>query len=270
MSDRWKIPEGSKITEAEARALTSGPYGIECARLTIRYCLPVFWFRPRDRYDAIINSGTVTLAKPSDKTIGITAAHVVRGFQADLHDHGSLGVQLGDTDISDLARRIIAVSDELDLATIDLSDGILERLGSGWDVFPLSLWPPKPPLEDHGITMGGFPASLRENPAPGQLAFGPWTVLSIARGVSEDQITWKFDTEYLASAPSNPDSPAARFELGGISGGPVLRVGESPGGLVGFRLAGIISQAKPEYEFVVAKRADFIREDGTIMRAPPR
>ncbi len=55
-----------------------------------------------------------------------------------------------------------------------------------------------------------------------------------------------------------------------VSGGPVLRVGETPSGNVGFRLAGIISEARPEYEFVVAKRADFIREDGTIMRAPPR
>src|SRR5580698_4161018 len=120
MSDHWKIPEGSKITEAEARALTSGPYGIECARLTMRTCLPVFWFNPHHRYDAILNSGTVTLAKPSQKTIGITAAHVIQGFHADLRKHGPLGVQLGDADVGDLASRIIAVSEGLDLATIDL------------------------------------------------------------------------------------------------------------------------------------------------------
>jgi hypothetical protein len=230
----------------------------------------VIWYESHDRSETIINSGTVTLAKPAQKTIGITSAHVIQGFLLDLRNHGPLGALLGDADIGDLARRVIAVSDELDLATIDLSDGILDHLGPGWDVFPLSLWPPMPPIEDHGITMGGFPASLRERPAPGHLAFGSWTVLSIARGVSNDQITWKFDTEYLASAPSNPSSPATWFELGGISGGPVLRVGESPGGLVGFRLAGIISEARPEYGFVVAKRADFIREDGSIMRAPPR
>ena len=269
MSDTWRPPEGSTTTEAEARAAVAGPFGVESARLTISCCLPLFWFRPGDPTGAIMNSGTVTLARPNERTFGITAAHVVRGYQSDLERH-ALGALLGDADIGDLASRIIDVSDDLDLATIDLSDGLLERLGPGWSVFPLSLWPPQPPMEDRGITMGGFPASLRQVMGPGRVAFGPWTVLSIARGVTDDQITWKFAKEYLVSQPANPQSGAARFELGGISGGPLLRVGESAGGLVGFRLSGIISQARPEYEFVVAKRADFIRADGTIMPAPPR
>ncbi|HEY2710150.1 MAG TPA: hypothetical protein VGI95_19060 [Caulobacteraceae bacterium] len=266
------MPEDSKVTEAEARALVAGPYGVAAARFTMSCCLPIYWFEPR-LGAPILNSGTVTLVKPSSsgRTFGITAAHVIRGYQKDLADLPALGAQLGGgVDIGDLANRIIDVNDGLDLATIDLNDGLLATRGPGWDVFPLELWPPQPPAEDFGITLGGFPASLRHSPAPGELAFGPWVVLSIARGVSDDQISWKFATEYLASTPANPAAAHPMFDLGGVSGGPVLRVGESPSGIVGFRLAGIISEARPDYECVIAKRADYVRADGSIMSAPPR
>ena len=271
MSDEWRIPEGSKVTEAEARALVAGPYGVAAARFTMDCCLPLGWFDPGAQH-VLLNSGTVTLVKPpSGRTFGITAAHVIRRYQEDVAKWPSLGASLGGADIGDLAKRIIDVRDELDLATIDLNDGLLAKVPSSWGtVFPLELWPPAPPMEDRGIMLGGYPARMRVLRAPAQLTFVPWVVLSVARGVSDDQITWKFASEFLASTPAYPIPAKEAFELGGASGGPVLRVGESPNGIVGFRLAGIISEARPDYECVIAKRADYVREDGSIMPAPPR
>ncbi|HVN00648.1 MAG TPA: hypothetical protein VMT68_10575 [Caulobacteraceae bacterium] len=271
MSDDWRIPEGSNVTKAEARAMIAGPYGAEAARYTIDCCLPLGWFETSAQY-VLINSGTATLVKPpSGRTFGITAAHVIRGYQADLRKYPALGARLGDADIGDLANRIIDVNDALDLATIDLNDGLLRRVSPAWGrVLVLELWPPKPPAEDRGIMLAGYPARMRWRPAAGQLMFVPWVVLSVARGVSDDQITWRFASEYLASTPLYPVPAEEAFQLGGISGGPVLRVGESPSGIVAYRLARIISEARPEYECVIARRADYVREDGSIMPAPPR
>jgi len=98
LSSGWQPPEGHAIDEAEARALTSGDYGIEAARLTMSCCLPLFWFLPDEPSGAILNTGTVTLVRPADRTFGITAAHVIRGYQEDLKKN-TLGALLGDADI---------------------------------------------------------------------------------------------------------------------------------------------------------------------------
>jgi len=111
-------------------------------------------------------AGRVTLARPSQRTFGITAAHVIRGFRL-IKKRQTLGVLLGDADISNLASRVIDVSDKLDLATIDLKRRHYLKGRSGWSVFSLSLWPPQPPLPDHGINMAVFPACLRQSPATG-------------------------------------------------------------------------------------------------------
>jgi hypothetical protein len=231
----------------------------------MRCCVPLYWFHPDDRNGTVLHNGTVTLVRPDEEMFGITAAHVIRGYQRD-RECNHLRARLASADLSDLPSRVIDISDELDLATIDLRGGVFDRLG--WDVFPLSLWPPAPPEPDRGIMFGGFPAKLRQSPAPGQLAFGPFCVLSVARRVESDQITWRFAREFLVNADTG-DAPEDDFDLGGISGGPLLRVGESPSGLIGFRLAGIVSQSM-DAQYVVAKRADFIQRDGTIRAASYR
>ena len=80
---------------------------------------------------------------------------------------------------------------------------------------------------------------------------------------------WNWDFYLGLSQPRLPMQGTDALPLVGVSGGPVLRVGESSG-LVGFRLAGIISEARADYGYVIVRRADYVRADGTIMRAPPR
>jgi hypothetical protein len=61
-----------------------------------------------------------------------------------------------------------------------------------------------------------------------------------------------------------PGSLATNDRLGGISGGPLIGWFETPDHLAHYVLAGVISEAHQELENVVARRADFISDDGSI------
>ncbi|OJU08822.1 MAG: hypothetical protein BGN86_03655 [Caulobacterales bacterium 68-7] len=108
--------------------------------------------------------------------------------------------------------------------------------------------------------LGGFPGVERLVVRPLDVNFGLHTVLGIARRVTEDQITWLMEREFEMGADLPPN-----YDLGGISGGPLI--GKfMVGGIETYRLAGIISEAQPALENVVAKRADTLRPDGTFDR----
>lgn len=151
-------------------------------------------------------------------------------------------------------------SDALDLATLDLGGGLLEALGP--KASPLTCWPPVPPQEGRGIMLAGFPGCERHEPVRLEGHFGFSWALGIAKTVTHDQITWIVPSvEFLINGdralPQN-------YDFGGASGGPLITSLESAGGLFTQRLAGIISEAHAELEYVIAKRADSIEADGTI------
>ena len=48
-------------------------------------------------------------------------------------------------------------------------------------------------------------------------------------------------------------------------GGPVMVIdAEDCGHKIGWRVAGVISEGKPDYDYIVATRADVIQDDGRI------
>jgi hypothetical protein len=169
-------------------------------------------------------------------------------------------VQLADASLHDLKARLIARSDELDLASFDL-DGLTSRFGRGWfSKAPLRAWPPAPPQEGRGILIGGYPGIAREVLDQRNISFGIFTALAIARTVSDDQISCLFEREYMTDGSDMPP----RTDLGGISGGPVITVMETPSFLMTYRLGAIVSEASTELEKVFAKRVDFIKDDGSF------
>ena len=260
MTDNWQIPENHPInTEARAReitALISKP----SREFIASCCVPLYWWRTvGDDALTILGNGTVTLVQTPSRTIGITANHVVTGC-LEAFDTGSVVAQLADASLHELRARLIAQSDELDLATFDLH-GLTDRFGKGWfSKSPLHGWPPAPPQEGRGIMIGGYPGIAREVIAPRSVSFGIFTALGIARTVSHDQISCLFEREYMM----DDDGLQPNTDLGGISGGPVITAIESPSFLISYRLGGIVSEASSELEKVFAKRADFIGEDGSF------
>lgn len=110
--------------------------------------------------------------------------------------------------------------------------------------------------------LAGYPGTERIH-SDGSINWGLFTCLGVAKVVSADQITWAAEREYDMPIDGIPSLPA-NADLGGISGGPLVGWFETDSGLTHYRLCGIISQASAMLENVVAKRAEFIRPDGTI------
>lgn len=189
--------------------------------------------------------------------MAITAAHVVRCFEK-AHAAATWPLHLQVADAA-LNLEVIDISDELDLATLAIDDALLSRLGK--EVDPLSSWPPRVPQEGRGILLAGYPAVDRLNPKPMELNWGLFTALCIARRVIGDQITWVAERspDITTDLPSN-------HRLGGISGGPLIGLFDSANHLTHHVLSGIISQAHQQLENVIARRADFICEDGAIIK----
>jgi hypothetical protein len=260
MSGNWRPPGNQPIDEAQARkivALVRAP----TREFIASCCVPLFWFAEADGARTVLGNGTVTLVKTPIRTIGVTADHVVAGcLQA--FDPGGVIMQLADRSLHDLRSRLIARSKELDLASFDI-DGMTGELGSGWSgKVPLESWPPTPPREGGGIMIGGYPGIGRQVINTRQICFGIFTALGIARTVSDDQISCLFERKYLMENSDGPMPP--NTDLGGISGGPVITLIISPSYFVSYRLGGIVSEASSELEKVFAKRADFIKDDGSF------
>lgn len=256
MDRDWSPPENHPITEADARAVMAVT-GKPSREFIASCCAPLFWWNGPE--GTVLANGTVTLIQSPRGVIGLTADHVVREC-LEAFDGGKVCVKIADASVHDLRARLICRSSELDLASFRF-DGLMERLG--WPKSPLTSWPPVPPQEGRGIMIGGYPGLERKVIGLGNISFGLFTALAVARTVTDDQISCLFQREYMVDDGDIPTMPP-NTDLGGISGGPLITVCETPSFLVNFRLGGIVSEAHAGLEKVFAKRVDFIKDDGSF------
>lgn len=256
-------PADHPIDEKRARELLSGDYGDACRQFIHGCCCPLYSWRSDTLEREIVSNGTVTFVKTPQRLLGVTAAHVIRGYETAVAN-GAVRLQLGDAVIDDLTQRLIQVSDTLDLATFALDQSIMNRIGRA--AAPISLWPPIRPREGYGIMLGGYPGQERNLFKPMNVMFGFFTALGVARTVSADQITWLVEREFEVHCENIPSMPI-HYDLGGVSGGPMITAVENPTNFLTFRLGGIISEAHPEFEYVIAKCGDLIQLDGRIAQS---
>jgi hypothetical protein len=253
MADDWKPPAGHPLTIVQAKALLAGDLGHAYRSILSSCCAPIFWYRATEAGAPILHNGTLTLVSTPKRLLGITAAHVVLQYQA---DHAASPVRLQVMNALLDAPEIIAISKQFDLATMVISDKTLRQIGK--DIVPLSTWPPRLPQEGRGIMLTGYPGVERLQPKPLEVNWGLFTALGIARRVIGPQITWVVEHDQ-----GTGDLPA-NHNLGGISGGPLIGWFEAASHLTQYVLCGIISEAQQQLENVVAIRADFIADDGSI------
>lgn len=254
------------ISLEKAKELLSGDLGDVYRKILSDCCVPIFWYRLDGKHVKFAHNGTLTIVRTPKKTIGITAAHVVRQFARDVQD-GQCKLQLMNEVVADLLDRVIDSSEKRDVVTIDLGDNLVQKLGK----VPLNMWPPIPPEEGRGIMIAGFPGIERLRSEPHKVSWGLFTVIGVARTVSQEQITWLVEPEHHVPNPRIP-TPPPLYNLGGISGGPLISWFESKAHIVHYRLSGIVTE-HPDYkgntdfppiERLIAARADLITESGTI------
>lgn len=253
--NKWNPPAGHTIDEQKARELIGGDLGKEYLRILQSCSTPIFWYENKPN-SPILRNGTVTVVKTPDRLIGVTAAHIINSYSAQ-SENLNLKLQIGEELIPDLQKRIIAVCDKLDLATISLGNSALDK-----KIVPLP-WPPRAPQEGRSIMLGGYPGQERLEDQRRVCNFGTFAAIGIARTVSDDQITFLIERDFSLPLKDIKELPM-NYDLGGISGGPVISWFETKSFIASYHFAGIISEASSKYENIIAKRADFIRSDGSI------
>lgn len=262
-SDKWEYPTDHPIKPEQAKALVGGELGAQYRSILSQICSPIFWHRSQPQNGSeILSNGTVTFARLKDQIVGITAAHVVRGFERANND-APCALQIGNA-AYDLD--VLGIDDGLDLAVLRLPGATIDALGK--QIMPLPLCQPGDVVqEQRGILLAGFPGEDRRDEGRHQVGWGLFVAIGIARRVNEVQITWSPDYANHIPAEGIPDLPMHK-DFGGISGGPLVGLFEKGGGaLQYFSLAGILVEANNILDVVVACRLDTPKAIALISRA---
>lgn len=258
--------DGNPISIEQAKELLAGDLGKEYRKILMGCCAPLYWYRRGIKNPPIAHNGTLTIARTPKALLGITAAHVVRQYSTDVQTHPHQ-FQIMNELVDDFQERLIDVSDKLDIATVALDEDLLKRLGKT----PLGEWPAWPPQEGKGIMIAGYPAGARAQTENLNVCFGLFTALGVARTVTDRQVTWLSEPEFQL-AGGTIETPPPQYDLGGISGGPVISWFESGHLVSHHRLSAIVTE-HPDYagnhdippiERLIAIRADAISETGKI------
>ncbi len=259
MTNEWSPPEGHPLSVADAKRLLSGELGNHYRNILRSSCAPLFWSLHEEQFPEVLGNGTLTFVQTDGRLLGVTAAHVIRGYEQDREKYNTrLHIFNYIVDQID----IISVSDELDIATISLNESDLAEIEK--KIVPLSYWPPRVPQEGRGIMLAGYPGIDRLDSGQLKINWGLFTAFGVARRISNTQITWVVERDFGLYCDSVPNLPL-NHPLGGISGGPLIAFFETKSHFSYYVLSGIISQANENLENVVARRADFICSDGSIV-----
>ncbi|MDM0045711.1 hypothetical protein QTH91_14570 [Variovorax dokdonensis] len=260
--------EPHPIPIEKAKELLAGDLGNVYRKILMDCCAPIYWFRRDIPNPPIAHNGTLTIARTPKALLGITAAHVLEQFSKDCKAHSAQRLQVANVTVGDFMNRVVGVSTKLDIATIELDEDLLKRLGKT----PLGEWPAWPPHEGRGIMIGGYPAAAREESTETlEVNYGLFTALGVARTVTQRQVTWLIEPEFQLSGTA-VKAPPAQYDLGGISGGPLISWFETEQHVTHHRLSAIVTE-HPDYAMnsdvppiarLVAIRADAISETGKI------
>lgn len=210
--------------------------------------------------DRIYHGGSAFLIRTPARILGVTARHVVDSYLECKRASSEIEAVLGGLRF-ELEERLISRGQRVDIATFSVDESELGTIG----YLPLEeAWPPSAPAQSSLVVVAGCPG--HERVVKGNVVTGGmWTGWGKA-GLSPHQITVVIDHSQgmLSPIPGIPPPPQ-NFEVGGISGGPVMTVTLDPAGVsIEWRLGGVLHEGRPEYDQVMAERADIIQDDGRI------
>jgi hypothetical protein len=260
-----------EFDRAKATTLLKAGLGKAEGEFIASLVTPFYWYRQTDSGIAVRN-GSIFFIDCGEGCIGVTAAHVVDGYRQDVAKHSAMTCQIGHDLVIDLDERLIDIDHKIDIATIRISADEVARLGKIVYRGVGNAWPPDPPAKDRGIIFAGFPGRERFFSTPNAIVFGLFSLGGIATSISDRDICYQIERTELIDVLGK-GLMAENFDMGGISGGPMLTIVEQRG-LRLTRLAGVVysgpdvsSLNKIEgFEVVRARRADFLLPNGELDR----
>lgn len=263
----------ARMTIEEARAIMAVLGKAELEFVT-SLTAPLYWIIREVNKGFRVRNGSAFFLDAGKGPFGVTANHVVEGWKEDREKGNVVALQLGDLPL-DLEGRnaLIASHKDIDIATFRISPDEIASIGRTILTGYQGQWPPAPPQQDRGIYFSGFAGIDTIWLSRKRISFGAAPGGGVASSVSDTDVSSLIEREQLIGVLGQ-GIPPENYDFGGISGGPMLSVIEGRAGLRSWSLAGVIyegpnpasnpDEAIPGLQIIRARRAHFIRPDGTL------
>ena len=228
------------------------------------YSMPLFWGKSDL---AVSANGTAFILDTGMRKFVVTAAHVYRSYLEQKHKEEVDFCQLSTLNF-DLEKRLISAPDsgEVDIATFEISQDEIESIGANVLRGSNHSWPPSRPSEGNMIVVSGFPGLERLRKEDDYYSFGYYGFNTPVNTISNRHFGCSLDRKYWRDALGK-GFPPKNYDMGGISGAPVIALIKSEAGLVSWRLAGIVYEAAASDmlgEIMFAHHADLVDLNGIV------
>ena len=253
------------MNREEANNLLAGPFGKQLFKTAMDYVSPLFWGVPEKNEKSIFHNGSAFALNCGSGPFIVTAAHVYEGYLQDKVEHDDMVCQLGNLSFN-LEDRLIDCHDSkiLDIATFEISEDELKALNKNVLTGSNNNWPPRRAIVDEGVFFAGFPGIERIETDIQECNFGLYASLTPVSSVSERHVGCAFEREEMIDVLGY-GIPKEGYDIGGISGCPMLVLEESDSGVFSWFLGGVIYNASTELgEIIFAHHADYIMPDGKL------
>ncbi len=202
------------------------------------HAVPII-FAPPLSVSGKVNGATGCIVRLDSGPVVITASHVLKGYEDRLRGGERLNWQLGDLPPFDPISRVAWQDATADVVVMRLTEQEIAQVGPCIVPTPTQ-WPPAAPAKGQNVLLAGYPQELREvDQNAGEIGAGPYSAMLPVIEAGEGYFQCHLNQEDLISYDGNP-LPDADVVLGGLSGGPVLLVGN----LHYYPLVGIITDQK--------------------------
>jgi len=267
-------PDASVIEEAIA--VIRGGLGKAELEFVASITAPIFWVL-RDRTgNELIKNGSLFFLDAGEGIFAVTAAHVVFECLEDMKSPEFVQCMIGRDGKTAYAFRlpdhIIDAHADMDIATLRFGAEEVEFIGRTVLTGIQRAWPPTLAELDGGVTYCGFPGRGRKWIARREISFGRVPMAGIVTNVHESCISIQIDRDKLVRVFGDEDMPE-NFDFGGMSGGPVLAIVQTPT-LRFWKPAGVIFQGPnpsgrpeesiPGLEIIRVRPMHFIKPNGSL------
>ena len=233
----------------------------EFLKIAATYSLPLFWTNSKK----VLNNGTAFVLNTGQNTFVVTAAHVYENYIKAKDKGEASNCQLSNIEFELEERRISNNrSGSMDIATFSISAKEIKSLDKSVLQGNQKSWPPARPNKEEAIVVAGYPGIERIEEK--ECNFGLHCFNTPVSSVSERHFGCSFERQHWVDLFGN-GLPEDLYNLGGISGAPALALDKSEGGVVSWRLAGVVYEAKASEvlgEILLMHHAEYINSDGTV------
>jgi len=255
------------LPEEEKKRLFSAGLGLNLLRSGLPFAIPLWWVSENSATGIGLRNGSAFLADLGHGVFAVSAAHVFKQYLADKRSTIAIGCQLGDI-LFDPETQLICCRDDLDIATFRVSTSEVRQIDKAIVTPGPPNWGPLSPAAGDFAFFAGFPAQTRGITPNGNFATVPYLAMPEITSVTDRQIACRINRQKIIDFSGN-GLPPQGYDIGGVSGGPLLLPTLVHEGLVEgvvWRFAGVIVEAAPGemFEQVVAVRAHYIQPDGRI------